>query len=63
MEQKIMAPKPRKNCIYLIDIINILQFMNLTSPPFYVYAAEYVHPGADAEHSDGTTLLAHGGAR
>ena len=37
--------------------------MNLTSPPFYVYAAEYVHPGADAEHSDGTTLLAHGGAR
>ena len=63
MEQKIMALKPRKNFIYLIDIIMLLQFTNLTKPPFYVYAAEYVHPGADAEHPDGTTLLAHGRTR
>jgi hypothetical protein len=63
MEQKIMALRAQKTCIYLIDIITLLKFYDLTNPPLYVYAVEYVHPGADAEHPDGTTLLAYGRAR
>jgi hypothetical protein len=63
MEQRIMPVNAHKNCIYLIDIITLLQFTNLTNPSLYVYAVEYVHSEADAEHPDGTTLLAHGRAR
>ena len=51
--------KATKNCAYLIDIIILFQFMNLTSPLLYVYPASYVDPRTDAEHPDGATLLAY----
>jgi hypothetical protein len=57
------ASKATINCEYLTDIITLFRFMNLTTPLFYAYAIQYVDPGADAEHPDGTTLLAHGRAR
>jgi hypothetical protein len=63
VEEKIMALKHGKNLVYLIDIITLLLSIDLTNPPLSVYAVEYVHPGADAEHSNGTTLLAHGRTR
>jgi hypothetical protein len=53
------ASKATKNDLYVIDIITLFRLLNLTSHLLCVYSIPYVNTGADAKHSDRTTLLAH----